>query len=522
MKKKFLALVLTLAMVLSLVPMTALAAEGEPTGQPTTTAESQAEDAATNGDDQKGDSAAGSGDSTGASDTNTNTGNKEESKDNESGSTDETTPGSPSTPDTGSGAEGGNTGTGGTTEGSGTGGGAVTEPEKPEVPENAAKIADKQYETITAAIEAATANDTIVLLRNVTESITINKSLTLDLAGFTLTAEENNRVIDVTPEVALDVLELDFSRYGITDPYFPDIGFGIGWFREDEVKNIGKLEIPEVNVKIMNGIITGGDVSGRKETNLKFLGGGGGIRISSCNVEIESCTITGNKAESGGGIFCSTSVVNNQPHSKVVITDCVISNNIACDVGAAVISAGGGISSCRCDLTLNKLTVSNNKADKTGCDGGGISARGGKFYMQNTVVEGNEAEDNAGGILLGSMYDNTIEEPIEFEISGGVVQKNSCIRNNGGGIYLDTVNKEENRIENKINGTIVEENTASSGGGIYVGTRAKLTVGGNALIQNNKATYKYLGGGGIYATIADLHLGNASVTNNEATKGCSR
>ena len=62
MKKKFLALVMTLSMVLSLVPMTALATgDGEPTGQPITTTEGQAEDAATNGDDQKGDSTTGGG-----------------------------------------------------------------------------------------------------------------------------------------------------------------------------------------------------------------------------------------------------------------------------------------------------------------------------------------------------------------------------------------------------------------------------------------------------------------------------
>ena len=60
MKKKFLALVMTLSMVLSLVPMTALATgDGEPTGQPITTTEGQTENAATNGDDQKGDSTTG-------------------------------------------------------------------------------------------------------------------------------------------------------------------------------------------------------------------------------------------------------------------------------------------------------------------------------------------------------------------------------------------------------------------------------------------------------------------------------
>lgn len=403
---------------------------------------------------------------------------------------------------------------GGISEGNGEG------EEPPTVPEHAAKIVETggMYQTVAMAIAAAGAGQTVKLLKDVTESITISKSLTLDLGGFTLTAEAGNRVIDVTPDVNLDVLNYNFrQRDNIENPYFPDIGFGIGGFTESKFQKLNELVIPEINVKIMNGTITGGDVSDRNGHNLRFHGGGGGIRISSCNVEIENCTITGNMARFGGGIFCSTSVVNGQPHSKVVITGCTISDNTACYAGDQTISAGGGISSCRCDLTLSGLTVSGNKVNESQCDGGGISARGGRFYMQDTIVQKNEAADNAGGILLGSMNDNTIEEPIEFEISGGAVQENSCKRNNGGGIYLDGINDKEKSIENEINGTTVKENTASWGGGIYVGTRAKLTVGGGALIDNNKAVGAY--GGGIYATIADLHLGNASVTNNEATNG---
>ena len=66
MKKKFLALVMTLSMVLSLVPMTALATgDGEPTGQPITTAENQPAGGATNEDNQGGDSTTGGDNSTG-------------------------------------------------------------------------------------------------------------------------------------------------------------------------------------------------------------------------------------------------------------------------------------------------------------------------------------------------------------------------------------------------------------------------------------------------------------------------
>ena len=69
MKKKFLALVMTLSMVLSLVPMTALAAEDSQAGQTLTAAEGQTENAATNGDDQKDDSTIGGDNSTGGATT---------------------------------------------------------------------------------------------------------------------------------------------------------------------------------------------------------------------------------------------------------------------------------------------------------------------------------------------------------------------------------------------------------------------------------------------------------------------
>ena len=115
MKKKFLALVMTLSMVLSLVPMTALATgDGEPTGQPTTTAENQAAGADANGGSQDSDSNAdssstttGGGGNSDTSDTNTNTNNKDEGKDSGSENTDGTT--GPSKPDAGTPEGGENT-----------------------------------------------------------------------------------------------------------------------------------------------------------------------------------------------------------------------------------------------------------------------------------------------------------------------------------------------------------------------------------------------------------------------------
>ena len=112
MKKKFLALVMTLSMVLSLVPMTALAAEGDKVD--TVAAESQSAGEDANGSSQDSNSNADSGNTPtggeGGTDTSkdpdTNTGDKDESKNGESKNTGETTPGGPSEPDAGT-TEGG-------------------------------------------------------------------------------------------------------------------------------------------------------------------------------------------------------------------------------------------------------------------------------------------------------------------------------------------------------------------------------------------------------------------------------
>ena len=185
MKKKFLALVMTLSMVLSLVPMTALAAGDSQAGQTLTAAEGQTENAATNGDDQKGDSTTGGenasdGDSTDTSDTNTNTDNTDEGKDSGSENTGGTTTGDSSTSGTGS-TEGGDTGTGGGTESSGT-----TTP--PEPSNNVAKIVDTnvEYKTLDEAIAAAKNDQTIQLLKDFSleSGITVkNKTLTIQGDG---------------------------------------------------------------------------------------------------------------------------------------------------------------------------------------------------------------------------------------------------------------------------------------------------------------------------------------------------
>ena len=71
-------------------------------------------------------------------------------------------------------------------------------PAEPETPKSAAKIGESEYASIADALAAAQPGDTIELLKDVTENITINKSLTLDLGKFTLSGNANAAVVTIS------------------------------------------------------------------------------------------------------------------------------------------------------------------------------------------------------------------------------------------------------------------------------------------------------------------------------------
>ena len=186
-----------------------------------------------------------------------------------------------------------------------------TEPEtpaEPEAPKNAAKIGENEYPTVAAAIAAADGSESIVLLRDVTENITINKSLTLNLGGFTLSGDANAAVVTISGDK------------------------------------------PQVTVK--NGTVTGG----RNPQN------GGGFAIDSAVVQLEDLTITGNEAVGddiygevgGGGIYAS--------HADVSMQNVTVSKNSV--TGSR--NDGGGILVRYGSLTMDGCHVEGNTAPDCG------------------------------------------------------------------------------------------------------------------------------------------------------------
>jgi len=349
--------------------------------------------------------------------------------------------------------------------------------------EYAATIDGKEgtYETLQAAINEAENGDTVVLAKNVTENININKSITLDLKGKTLSGDGTNTVVRISTQ-------------------------------------------NDAEIVVLNGTITGGNTSYS----------GGGFDIQSGKVTIKNCTIKNNTAKiAGGGLNISGS-------ANVEIIGCKINDNIVIgSSGGAIYQASGyannGYYNNTCKIVDTELK--NNRAVVGGAVGMGASlyhdgitnAAGGKgvtatFIMEGeSVIDGNTASYRGGGVYLTG-------NGSRFLMKDGTISNNSTTGYEGGGIWA--TNYGGVTIEN---GTIRDNTAKTYGGAIYMKANisetndsAKLAVEnglrdclnlGTALVTGNKAKQ----GGGIcidsynsaFGIKADL--AQASIYNNHAS-----
>ena len=383
----------------------------------------------------------------------------------------------------------------------------------------AAKIGETEYSTLAGAIYEANSDVTIVMLRNVTENIEINKSLTLDLGTFTLSGDANAAVVTISGDK------------------------------------------PQVTVK--NGTVTGG----RNPQN------GGGFAIDSAVVQLEDLTITGNETVGGngngevggGGIYAS--------HADVSMQNVTVSENRV--TGNS--SDGGGILVRYGSLTMDGCHVEGNTAPDCG---GGMLLRHSvlnaakSFFEKNTAKYGagiyfgdtpNEAEEGCSGEHNHLITDSTISGNTVLDLENGIgggmyvgttsnltLRNSKLLNNNGasqggaivaysaGTIELDDVSISENKAQSGagifalctavcntdirlLNGTAIDTNTATGyGGGIYADALANTlsVTAENSSVSGNKAA----GGAGIFtykdgSAVINVDLQSGAVMHNNAATG---
>jgi parallel beta-helix repeat protein len=221
---------------------------------------------------------------------------------------------------------------------------------------------------------------------------------------------------------------------------------------------------------MFNSVISGNTASGD----------GGGLHISSATATLTNCTISGNTAEYGGGLYNS---------STATLTNCTIDGNTASVVG------GGLYNYSSATETLTNCTITDNTA--TGHGGGLYNYSSATATLTGCMISGNRSNANGGGFFNYSFATATL--------------KNCTIIGNrgssGGGLY--NYSKATATLTNcTING-----NTASGGGGLYNYSSATATLT-NCTINGNTATH----GGGLVNS-ATATLTNCTISDNTASFG---
>ncbi len=192
----------------------------------------------------------------------------------------------------------------------------------------------------------------------------------------------------------------------------------------------------------------------------------------------------------------------------------VVDNSITVDgPGADIITVSGGDQVRVFNLVsgeINDLTIANGNADGGGGErdgfGGGIliPTGGGSFddfaIIRNVIVSDNNA--NSGG---GLYNDEGFVEVIDSVFSNNVATED------GGGIFNEVGDAGGTLI---IDGSTFENNTATSGGGIFA-FRGDVTINNSSVAFNTAEE----GGGGIKAVLGEVTINNSFVNINSAEKG---
>ena len=475
MKKKFLALVMTLAMVLSLVPMTALATGGGQEQENTVAAGSQPASEGANGSSQDsgsttgGDNASG-GDGTDTSDTNTNTNNRDEGKDSGSENTGGTTTGDSST----SGTEGsGSTSSGGGTEGGETGN---ETPSAPETSTDVAKIGDTKYLSISAACKAANPDDTIVLLKDiVVENQADTEIVVTKNFGGELTIDLNGHSIDGNKKFKC------LWRTSATNC----------WPTKLTVKN-GTLKNGKASENSAGGAIdwAGGTVIDFVIEDCVFENNSdAAVAVNLCDAKISNCTFTNNKANSDKG-----AAIRIAQNKTCTITHSTFSGNQADGVN----NMGGAVYVDNGTLNIEDCEFKDNSAPT----GGAIATSSTVAKIKDTTFSFIMATTTWGGAIYVQYSTNTPSEFTQLTMTDNSAPYGGAISAVFVNVALNGINATKNTASaggflanyqstTTISDCTIESNRAGVGGGLYLFDfeQSQATITGGSLINNNATNY---------------------------------
>ena len=211
--------------------------------------------------------------------------------------------------------------------------------------------------------------------------------------------------------------------------------------------------------------------------------GGGAIYLSECtySTAVEGCTIIGNGAGAGAGLYAYGSPVDLRD------TEFVDNDSGSIGGGAYIIYGNAYITGCRFDD--NHSTMS----------GGGLYFYG-NYYMEvvDTTFENNYAEDSGGGMFCG-YWTSAVVTNCTFT--------NNAALYDGGGVYFD------DNVNATLHGCTFTGGYAASGSGIYALDGGSITATSCTISSNDAIDY---GGGVVISDVNSAEFNSCEFYGNTA------
>ena len=222
---------------------------------------------------------------------------------------------------------------------------------------------------------------------------------------------------------------------------------------------------------------------GTIENNTSSMGygklsfGGAGVYMESGNFIMKNAaSVTKNTigygSTGGAGVYVSGGKFEMNDNASVTGN---IADNSSGSSGCGVYVSGNGTFEMNNNASVTGNKTKNNSSGTL--NGGGVYVNGGTFNMNDGVIRGNAATNNGGGVYVNRGT---------FNMNDGAISGNEATNNKptnttyGGGVYVNggtfTMNGEATSVSN---------NTATNGGGVYVNTGSQFNMNGNASIKSN-------------------------------------
>lgn len=347
-------------------------------------------------------------------------------------------------------------------------------------------IGQTGYKTLELAVKDAAADATIVLTSDITANVTIDKNLTIDLNGHTITAD--GTAITTTSGASVTLISNGESKGTIK-------GATTGAIKANgalTLKNLVFTNNAENTaredggaVDIQGGLLT---VSDCDFTSNTAADGGGAISVHhGAGIKIIDSTLKANSANEGGAIYIWDSCGEN-----LSIKDCTFEENTVKSTGGAIYAGAGQLVARTVNVTGSTFT--SNKA----VQGGAICNYGITNFITDSCTFTKNSAPNGGAVYNISGYSD----------NGSTFEENTATGNWGGAIYSQPYiyvgQVEGTEKATKLTNSKFVKNTSGYGAGAVFTYMSQDSFEGVSFSENVAKYY----GGAYYS-----YFSNATVTN---------